>query len=245
VLARLPFFDPDDDIGEHEATPAPSAPTTARDRLQVVADRARPITLALEQTLPLVEPLATLFPEGRLRRGITVAVRGAGATTLAFALAASASAAGSWMAMVGMPDANLATAGELGVALERVAVMLPPIDQWSATVAAVVGAFDFVMLAPSHRVPLGDARRLMARARERGTVLITVNRSARAAWPERVDLELSISTRQWDGLGCGHGHLRTRVAQVDMVGRRDLARPRHGEFALPGANGRIALAHDT
>jgi hypothetical protein len=213
--------------------------------LQVVADRSRPITLAREQTLPLIEPLARMFPEGRLRRGITVAVRGAGATSLAFALAASATSAGSWMAMVGMADANLTTAGELGVALERVAVIFPPPEQWSAAVAAVVGAFDFVMLAPNHRVSLGDARRLMARARERGTVLITLSRSARAAWPERVDLELSISTRQWQGLGCGHGHLRTRVAKVDMVGRRELARPRHGEFALPDACGRIALAHDT
>jgi hypothetical protein len=228
------------------AAPAPVKPATPpRDRLQVVADRSRPITLAREQTLPLVEPLAALFPEGRLRRGITVAVRGAGATTLAFALAASASSAGSWVAMVGLTDANLATAGELGVALERVAVILPPPEQWAATVAAVVGAFDFVLLAPNHRVGLGDARRLMARARERGTVLITMSRSARAAWPERVDLELSISTRQWQGLGCGHGHLRARVAQIDMMGRRELARPRHGEFALPDASGRLALARDT
>jgi hypothetical protein len=112
-------------------------------------------------------------------------------------------------------------------------------------VAAVVGAFDFVMVAPSHRVASGDARRLMARARERGTVLIVVSRGARAAWPERVDLELSISTRRWQGLGCGHGHLRTRVAQVDMMGRRELSRPRHAEFALPDERGRLALAHDT
>jgi hypothetical protein len=239
VLARLPFLDPDDDTLDAREASA----IAARDRLQVVADRTRPITLAREQTLPLAGPLATMFPEGRLRRGITVAVRGAGSTTLAFALAASASSAGSWMAMVGVTDANLTTAGELGVALERVAVVLPPPAQWSATVAAVVGAFDIVMLAPSHRVPLGDARRLMARARERGSVLITVPRTARA-WPERVDLELSISTRQWQGLGQGHGHLCARVARVDMTGRRELARPRHGEFVLPDPNGRLALAGD-
>jgi hypothetical protein len=242
MLARLPSFDPDEDLLDaREPATSPAAP---RDRLQVVADRARPVTLAREQTLPLVEPLATLFPDGRLRRGITVAVRGAGSTTLAFALAASASSAGSWTAVVGMADANLATAGELGVALERVAVIHPPLEQWSATVAAVVGAFDIVLLAPVHRVSLGDARRLMARARERGTVLVTVARTARA-WPERVDLDLSITTRQWSGLGQGHGHLRERVALVDMVGRRELARPRHGEFVLPGETGRLALAaHD-
>jgi len=242
VLARLPFLEPDDDtLDAGEREPAEPAEVAARDRLQVVADRSRPITLAREQTLPLVEPLATMFPDGRLRRGITVAVRGPGSTTLAFALAAGASSAGSWMAMVGVADANLTTAGELGIALERVAVVDPPPAQWSATVAAVVGAFDIVMLAPCHRVSPGDARRLMARARERGSVLLTLQRTARA-WPERVDLELSISTRQWSGLGQGHGHLRARVAQIDMAGRRELARPRQGEFELPDATGHLALA---
>jgi hypothetical protein len=214
-----------------------------RDRLQVVADRSRPVTLARDQTLPLLEALATMFPDGRLRRGITVAVHGPGSTTLAFALAASASSSGSWVAMVGVADANLATAAELGVALERVAVMHPLPAQWSATVAAVIGAFDIVVLAPCHRVSAGDARRLMARARERGSVLITLTRMARA-WPERVDAELSISTLRWQGLGQGHGHLRERVARVDMTGRRELARPRKGEFVLPDASGRLVCALD-
>jgi threonine dehydrogenase-like Zn-dependent dehydrogenase len=227
VLARLPSSESD--------------ATLARERLQVVADRSRPITLARDQTLPLVEPLATMFPEGRLRRGITVAVRGPGSTTLAFALAASASSAGSWVAMVGVADVNLATAAEVGVALERVAVMQPPPAQWAATIAAVIGAFDIVVLAPAHRVSASDARRLMARARERGSVLITLMRTARA-WPERVDLELSISTLQWQGLGQGHGNLRARVARVDMTGRRELARPRQGEFVLPDASGHLACA---
>ena len=245
VLARLASPNSDDQAPYDEG---------ARDRLQVVADRSRPVTLARDQTLPLIEPLATMFPEGRLRRGITVAVRGPGSTTLAFALAASASSAGSWVALVGVADANLATAAELGVALERVAVMHPLPAQWSATVAAVIGAFDIVVLAPCHRVSAGDARRLMARARERGSVLITLVRKgpsgpSRAgdtarAWPERVDAELSISTLRWQGLGQGHGNLRARVARVDMTGRRELARPRQGEFVLPDASGRLVCALD-
>ena len=225
VLARLPSEEHYDD--------------DARGRLQVVADSSRPITLARDQTLPLVEPLATMFPEGRLHRGITIAVHGPGSTSLGFALTASASSAGSWIAMVGVADANLATAAELGVALERVAVMHPAPAQWSATIAAVVGAFDIVVFAPCHRVSAGDARRLMARARERGSVLIMLMRMARS-WPERVDVELSISTLRWQGLGQGHGNLRARVARVDMTGRRELARPRQGEFVLPDASGRLA-----
>ena len=241
VLARLATPNSDDQETYDEA---------ARDRLQVVADRSRPVTLARDQTLPLIESLATMFPEGRLRRGITVAVRGPGSTTLGFALAANASAAGSWVAMVGVADANLATAAELGVALERVAVMHPLPAQWSATVAAVIGAFDIVVFAPCHRVSAGDARRLMARARERGSVLITLLRtgpsgpSGARSWPEGVDAELSISTLRWQGLGQGHGNLRARVARVDMTGRRELARPRQGEFVLPDASGRLVCALD-
>ena len=192
----------------------------ARDRLQVVADRSRPVTLARDQTLPLIESLATMFPDGRLRRGITVAVRGPGSTTLGFALAASASVAGSWVAMVGVADANLATAGELGVALERVAVMHPPPAQWSATVAVVVGSFDIVVLAPSHRVSAGDARRLMARARERGSVLITL--LPRQGLAKRVDAMLSIRR-------CRQGSARAgnrALVRGATCGSAERARPR-------------------
>jgi hypothetical protein len=56
---------------------------------------------------------------------------------------------------VGVADVNLATAAEVGVALERVAVIQPSPAQWAATIAAVVGAFDIVVLAPCHRVSTG------------------------------------------------------------------------------------------
>ena len=37
--------------------------------LRQVADRARPVTLARERTLPVAEPLQALLPDGALARG--------------------------------------------------------------------------------------------------------------------------------------------------------------------------------
>ena len=74
-----------------------------RDRLRLVADRAAPLALARERTLPLLSAVADLFPDGALRRGSVVGVDGVGATSLALAVAAGPSAAGSWTAVVGDP----------------------------------------------------------------------------------------------------------------------------------------------
>lgn len=208
------------------------AATPGGEGLRVVADRVRPVSLARDHGLPLAEPLAALFPQGALRRGITVAVTGAGATSVAFALAAAATAAGSWATFLDVADLGLAAGAELGVALERVAVVeVPDPSSWSAAVAAVIGAVDLVVVAPRHRVRPGDARRLMARARERGTVLVPLA----AGWPERPDLELRVTSLGWEGLEDGHGHLRGRRLRIDTTGRRDLSRPQRVEVTWPVA----------
>src|SRR4029453_14259220 len=73
-------------------------------------------TLADERLLPVVPVLQPLLPGHGLRRGTTVAV--AGSAALALALVAGASAAGSWVAAVGLPDLGIVAAAEAGVALE-------------------------------------------------------------------------------------------------------------------------------
>src|SRR5438045_2983301 len=92
-----------------------AATAEAVSRLQEVAARARPVALAREHVLPVLEPLQTLLPDG-LRRGSTVAV---GSTSLALALAAGPSAAGSWTAAAGVPALGLTAAAELGVSPGR------------------------------------------------------------------------------------------------------------------------------
>jgi len=215
--------------------------------LRQVADRARPVTLARERTLPLIEPLRPLLPDAALARGSAVAVRGAGATSLALNLAAGASLAGSWTVVVGLPDLGLAAAAEAGIDLRRLALVdAPEPGRWAAVVAALVGGVDLIVV--DGRAPLTptEGRRLGSRLRERGSVLVpvtpgaTTDRTARraGAWP--ADVTLSVRAAGWEGLGDGHGHLRRRRVEVEAEGRGRAARPRRAALWLPSAAGPAA-----
>lgn len=288
--------------------------------LREAAERVRPVALAREHTLPVAPALAALLPGG-LPRGSTVSVgtgadpRAAGApvgaTSLALALAAAPSQAGSWVALVGVPALGLAAAAELGVALERVAVIeAPPADTWAVVLGALVGAFDLVLFGPPGaetralddgspdgrspagrsssgwssadrsdrsdrstaggpgRVPAADLRRLAARARERGSVLVhldtpAASRSAAApgatsgrgptsgvasaararTWARALDLDLrfSVGDARWHGLGDGHGHVRGRQVTVELTGRRQAARPQRADLWLLDPDGRLRV----
>src|SRR5687768_4698370 len=92
-----------------------------------LAERIRPVALAEEHLLAVLPALGALLPEEGLRRGTTVAVGGSGATTsLGLALAAGASRAGSWVAGVGLASLGVIAAAELGLALERFALVAAP-----------------------------------------------------------------------------------------------------------------------
>ena len=101
--------------------------------------------------------------------------------------------------------------------LRRLALVPAPGDQWAVVAAAMVDGFDLLMLRPSGPVRQGDARRLAARVRERGTVMLVVGG---ARWPESPDVRLSVGTGEWEGLGVGHGCLTGRRVAVTSGGRR-------------------------
>ena len=224
-----------------------------RDLIEAAA-RVRPVALAREQLLAVTPDLAPLLPDGALRRGSTVAVGASGAaggaTTLALALAAAASTEGSWVALVGLPGVGLVAAAELGLAIERLAVVTaPPPEQWATVVAALVGAFDLVLVPVAPRGRTGEVRRLAARARERGSVLIQlvpfdpVRRdlgTEREGGPVGVGLEadvrLAVTAARWQGISGGAGHLRARRLTVEASGRRRAARPRRHDLWLPGGD---------
>ncbi|HET9690863.1 MAG TPA: hypothetical protein VFP61_06900 [Acidimicrobiales bacterium] len=225
------------------STGAPPPPTP----LSVVAARARPVTAAADRVLAVTPPLGALLPDGGVRRGSTVTVgrgTGVGATSLALALAAGASAAGGWCAAVALADLGLVAAAGLGVALERLALVPDPGAQWPVVTAALLESVDVVVVRPPGRVRDGDARRLTARARERGAVLVVLGPvGARAgAWPEAADLHLAVTDVTWQGLEQGHGHLVGRVAEVAVTGRRGAVRERRGRLLLPGATGAVEAA---
>ena len=216
----------------------------APDVVGELAERVRPVTLTREQRLPVLPVLEGLLPGAGLRRGATVSVGTApgvgGATSLALALVAQASVAGSWVATVGLPSLGLVAADELGVALERlVLVAAPERDAWGGVVAALVDGFDLVVLhAGRTGVRTADARRLVARARERGAVLLQLG----AGWPEKADVQLEVVRSRWEGLDDGHGRLLARKVRVVGSGRGEAAQPRRLDLWLPGTDGQVCVA---
>jgi hypothetical protein len=193
-------------------------------------------TLAAERLLPVVPALRPLLGGRGLRRGTTVTVSRSAA--LALALVAGASAAGSWMAAVGLPDLGIVAAAETGIALERLALVpAPGARAWPAVVAALLDAVDVVLVRPPARLPATQARRLAARARERGAVLVPLG-----PWPEPADLRLAVTTSAWSGLGQGHGNLQARQVEVLVTGRGPATRERRVLLWLPSPDGTIVPA---
>jgi hypothetical protein len=206
-----------------------------------VAGQVRPVALAGERLLPVLPPLRSLLPEGGLRRGSVVAV--VGSTSLTLALAAAASAAGSWCAAVavGRPPLGPRAAAELGVVLERFPLVAAAPGSarggWSWAVAALHEAVDVVVAWPPPRLRPADARRLAARARERGSVLVVAGGER---WPEAIDVRLTMAASIWEGLDEGHGRLLARRVEVVATGRGAAARERRAALWLPAAGGGVA-----
>ena len=195
----------------------------ARARLRAVAAQARPFVAAGDRRLAVTGELGSLLPAGGLQRGSTVAVAGppgSGATTVAMTLAAAATAAGEWAAVVD-PTGTLGAraAGAAGVELERLAVVrcMPP-DRWAAVVAALLDGITVVVAAVPPHLRLGDARRLVARARERRAVLV-----AFGAWPVEAAVRVHTGRCTWNGLGAGTGLLDARELHIEVEGK---GRPR-------------------
>src|SRR5659263_597299 len=126
-------------------------------------------------SLPVPGALSALLPGG-LRRGSTVAVLGS--TSLVLALLAEACGGGAWAAVVGQPTVGLLAAAQAGVVLERLAVVPPPGVEAPTVVAALLDGVDVVLVGPEAALTDGDRRRLVSRARERGSVLL-----ASGTWP--------------------------------------------------------------
>jgi hypothetical protein len=197
-------------------------------------EQARPVSLAAERCFPVVEALTPLFPDGGLPRGTVVACRGPAALSLALQSLAALSQAGSWLGVVGLPALGLAAVAEAGIAFARtLLVAAPPAEEWAAVVATLVDSIDAVLVGEG-RVRAADGRRLQARLRERGSVIVAVGPHAGL----EPDLSLSVVNAVWEGVGCGHGHLRTRRVDVELTGRRAAARTRRASLWLPDVEGR-------
>jgi hypothetical protein len=209
----------------------PRRDAAAREHLDALGRRARPSVAAHQRAVALGGELASLIPGGALVRGSVVGVDGppgAGATSLALELAAAITAVGEWAAVVD-PDGTIGgrAAAEAGVALERFAVVrrVPP-TRWATVVAALLDGVSLVIAEPPRAMSPADARRLVARAREREAVLVVRPR----AWPADIGYTVWADASEWADPTVT-GMLTERRLQVRVEGRGAAARPRHGELA--------------
>src|SRR5690606_21064480 len=158
-----------------------------------------------------------------------------GSTALTMALLAGPSAAGAWCAVVGLSGFAAPAARDLGVDLDRLAIVANPGRRWLSVVGALIDALTVVVVRPPEPVRDADAARLAARLRQRDAVLISCG-----PWP-RHEAHLTVTESEWFGVGWGHGHLTARQVTVVAAGRGTAGRPRTARLWLPGPDGAVRV----
>ena len=208
-----------------------------------LADLIRPANSTDEpgvhRVLPVLPELGGLLPGRGLRRGSTVAVvagrsTGGGSTSLLLALLSAASRSGSWCAVVGVPALGALAAAESGIVLDRLALVPDPGPEWPTVVAALIDGVDVVVTAVPGPVSASVTSRLVARARQRGSVLVPYGR-----W-DGADVTLQVMHGMWEGLGAGRGRLRRREVTVSARGRGAAARPKEITMWMPNTTGPVS-----
>lgn len=121
---------------------------------------------------------------------------------------AGPSGAGAWCSVIGLPTFSIEAAESFGIALDKLVLVPNPGDQWLSVTAAMVDVVSVILTRAPKQVAPSDVSRLMARVRRKGTALVTMG-----AWPQS-DASLSVTGSNWQGLGSGTGHLRSRRMRI-------------------------------
>jgi hypothetical protein len=193
----------------------------ARARLAAVGAAGTPLVLARDRTLAVPGPLGAAVPA--VARGTVVVVggrMGAGATGTALGLAAAATAAGEWAAVLDVSATLGAVAAvEAGIDLGRLVVVRDvPRERWATVVAGLLDGMTVVVAEILKGVRPADARRLVARTRERSAVLVALAADVRA-WPVEAALRIDAAGGAWSGIGTGDGVLATRASRWSVSDR--------------------------
>ena len=190
------------------------------------AEQEQPTGIITSERPPMAvpPPLAPILPEG-LRRGGTTVVTGS--TSLVLAVLAHACAGGAWAAVVGQPTIGLLAAAQAGVSLDRLAVVPRPGLEAPTVVAALLDGVDVVVVGPEAALTDTDRRKLSARARDRGSVLLST-----VDWPG-AGVVLTVESGRWTGVDAGEGRLRTHEIRLLRTGRGSAAVPRSLDLTLP------------
>jgi hypothetical protein len=139
---------------------------------------------------------------------------------------------------VGAAHPGILAIAQLGVDLDHLALVPTPGPAWPEVAAIVIDDMDIVLVCPPGRVGSGVARKLVARARQKRTVLVV--QAGRGMWPEGPDVQLTVEHGRWDGAEGGHGHLEGRLVEVVASGRRSAVRGVRTGLWLPAPTGAVA-----
>ena len=183
--------------------------------------------------IPVAPALASLLPSSGLERGGVYACAGDAPMSLLFSLVATATSVGSWLAFVDVPRVGLMAAHEYGVALQRVMCVNSGghTQSYAQVVGALVDGIDLVVVS-SPACSAAEARRVVARAKASGSVLIILGRAGHFS----PDVVLSSSTTEWHF----HTHASSRTMSVQAHGRR-VYNQRALTVQLPAADGAVSL----
>ncbi|MCB1255963.1 MAG: hypothetical protein KDB26_02600 [Microthrixaceae bacterium] len=220
--------------------------------LRRMVDKVRPVSMAQERVLPFSQDLDGLL-EGGLRRGTSVALEGeSGVTSLALALCAQATISGMWLGCLNTPSLGWASAVELGVDLRHVVVVDVEDHDVLDAIGVMVDVFDMVMCGDLRELPHSKVRKLLARVKERGCVLVTMGERSKTVlagwgvtqerfegWGEVPDSLVYVEGVTWAGLGAGRGRLGERRLVVRVKNRRGLVRTHPIEVRLPAKGGAV------
>ncbi|WP_460515272.1 hypothetical protein [Flindersiella endophytica] len=239
-----------------------SVTSAGRRRATLEQLRAELATTQVAATVPTDPAFSRLLSGPGLRKGAVYAVadqadRTAGpsaSTSVILGLLAGPSQAGLWCGVAGLPGLGVEAAAGYGIDLRRLVLVPSPGPRWLEVVGALADVLDVVVVEPPAPAPDAQTRRLAARLRERGTVLIVAGSAGRAgagtraernlAWPG-CEVQFAVTSSQWSGLGEGHGYLAQRQVTVEASGRGVGWQPRTTNLWLPGDDGRLTQVEET
>ncbi|MEU4360326.1 hypothetical protein [Promicromonospora sp. NPDC023987] len=183
-----------------------------------VEHRDQIVTLAPAEPSPLIE----LLPDGDLPIGAAMTVRDS-ASLMVWLLGAVQR--DRWVALVGWPELSPVALTEAGVDLEHVVVVPDVRGHAAAVLAALLDGVEIVVVGPRTATTASERRRLLARARQRATTILSP-----ARW-EDAALVLAVEQTSWSGPDRGNHWLReahlgvVRRSRADGAGSRfDVAR---------------------
>lgn len=176
--------------------------------------------------MPTHEAIADLLPGGGLREGAVYALSPSSA--LVMALLVGPSQAGSWCAVIGMPEFGVEAAEGMGIDLDRLVLVPHPGDAWLTVAAAIADAVGVVVVRPGRAASDSAVAKLAGRLRERGATLLVLG-----PWPQ-AEAMISVTDSHWSGLGDGHGLLSEREVTLTVT-TKQAGRPRSGRLLLPDA----------